>query len=62
MPPAPSPRRRCFEAERIQREAATRVLLARYAPACVLIDEDLNVLQFRGQTGPYLEQRRVPRA
>jgi len=43
-----------LEAERIQREA-DRVLLARYAPACVLIDEDLNVLQFRGQTGPYLE-------
>ncbi|HEX6265772.1 MAG TPA: chemotaxis protein CheB [Burkholderiales bacterium] len=43
-----------LETERIQREA-DRVLLARYAPACVLIDEDLNVLQFRGQTGPYLE-------
>jgi two-component system CheB/CheR fusion protein len=43
-----------LEAERIQREA-DRVLLARYAPACVLIDEELNVLQFRGQTGPYLE-------
>ena len=43
-----------LEAERIQREA-DRVLLARYAPACVLIDEDLNVLQFRGQTGTYLE-------
>ena len=43
-----------LEAERIQREA-DRVLLARYAPACVLIDEELNVLQFRGQTGAYLE-------
>jgi two-component system CheB/CheR fusion protein len=43
-----------LEAERIQREA-DRVLLARYAPPCVLIDEELNVLQFRGQTRPYLE-------
>jgi two-component system CheB/CheR fusion protein len=48
-----------LEAERIQREA-DRVLLARYAPPCVLIDEDLNVLQFRGQTGPYLEHAPGP--
>jgi two-component system CheB/CheR fusion protein len=47
------------EAERIQREA-DRVLLERYAPACVLIDEELNVLQFRGQTGPYLEHAPGP--
>jgi two-component system CheB/CheR fusion protein len=32
-----------------------RVLLSRYAPACVLVDEDLNVLQFRGETSLYLE-------
>jgi two-component system, chemotaxis family, CheB/CheR fusion protein len=31
------------------------VLLARYAPACVLVDEQLDVLQFRGHTGSYLE-------
>ena len=48
-----------LEAERIQREA-DRVLLARYAPPCVLIDEELNVLQFRGQTGPYLEHAPGP--
>jgi two-component system CheB/CheR fusion protein len=43
-----------LDSERIQREA-DRVLLARYAPPCVLIDGEMNVLQFRGQTGPYLE-------
>jgi two-component system CheB/CheR fusion protein len=48
-----------LEAERMQREA-DRVLLARYAPACVLIDEELNVLQFRGQTAPYLEHASGP--
>lgn len=43
-----------LEAERLQREA-DRVLLARYAPACIVIDEELNVLQFRGRTAAYLE-------
>ena len=34
---------------------ADRVLLARYAPASLLVDEGLNITQFRGETGPYLE-------
>jgi two-component system CheB/CheR fusion protein len=34
---------------------ADRVLLARYAPAGVLIDETLEILQFRGATGAFLE-------
>jgi two-component system CheB/CheR fusion protein len=38
----------------VQREV-DHVLLARYAPACVLIDDNLEVVQFRGRTGPYLE-------
>src|SRR6516164_3685613 len=36
-----------------QREA-DRILLTRYAPAGVLINADLEILQFRGDTGPYL--------
>ena len=48
--PAPS----LPDAERLQREA-DRLLLARYSPAGVLVDEALNILQFRGKTGPYLE-------
>lgn len=34
---------------------ADRVILNRFAPAGVLINEDMDILQFRGQTGPYLE-------
>ncbi|HEV8458110.1 MAG TPA: chemotaxis protein CheB, partial [Methylomirabilota bacterium] len=37
----------------VQREA-DRLLLARYAPASVLINTDLEIVQFRGETGLYL--------
>ena len=32
-----------------------RALLARYAPAGVVVNDKLEVVQFRGKTGPYLE-------
>jgi two-component system CheB/CheR fusion protein len=38
----------------LQREV-DRILLGRYAPAAVLVNEALDVLQFRGHTGPFLE-------
>jgi two-component system CheB/CheR fusion protein len=38
-----------------QREA-DRIILARYAPASALINENMDVLQLRGDTAPYLEQ------
>ncbi|HEY5943889.1 MAG TPA: chemotaxis protein CheB [Kofleriaceae bacterium] len=38
----------------VQRDV-DHVLLARYAPACVLVDENLDVVQFRGRTGAFLE-------
>jgi two-component system CheB/CheR fusion protein len=38
----------------VQREA-DRIVLARYAPVGVVIDEAMTVLQFRGRTAPYLE-------
>jgi two-component system CheB/CheR fusion protein len=38
----------------IQQEA-DRLLLAHYAPASVLIDERMDILQVRGHTSPYLE-------
>ncbi|MDE2448961.1 MAG: response regulator [Gammaproteobacteria bacterium] len=47
------------EADSAQREA-DRLLLARFAPASVLVDEELNILQFRGETGPYLEHASGP--
>ena len=33
---------------------ADRLLLARYAPPGVFVNADLEILQFRGDTGPYL--------
>ncbi|HWB53814.1 MAG TPA: CheR family methyltransferase, partial [Tepidisphaeraceae bacterium] len=38
----------------IQQEA-NRLLLARYSPPGVLVDSDLKIMQFRGQTGAFLE-------
>ena len=38
----------------IQREA-DRILLGRFAPASVLVNEEMEILQFRGHTGSYLE-------
>ena len=42
------------EADSLPREA-DRLLLARFAPACLLVNQALTILQFRGQTGRYLE-------
>ena len=38
----------------VQKEA-DRVLLSRYAPTGVVVDETMTVLQFRGRTAPFLE-------
>src|SRR5262249_58775372 len=38
----------------VQKEA-DRVLLSRYAPVGVVVDETMTVLQFRGRTAPFLE-------
>ncbi|MGH8575494.1 MAG: hypothetical protein ACREXJ_00930 [Gammaproteobacteria bacterium] len=46
LAPAPSP-------AAWQREA-DRVALGQYVPPGVLVNENLDILQFRGQTGPYL--------
>jgi two-component system, chemotaxis family, CheB/CheR fusion protein len=37
------------------RREADRVILARYAPCGVVVDEHLQIVQFRGHTGTYLE-------
>ena len=47
------------EAESLPREA-DRWLLARFAPASLLVDEALNIQQFRGRTGPFLEPASGP--
>jgi two-component system CheB/CheR fusion protein len=38
----------------IQSEA-NHIILSRYSPAGVVVDEDLQIVQFRGQTGRFLE-------
>lgn len=38
----------------LQREA-DRILLSRYGPAGLLVDENLEILQFRGDTHPYVQ-------
>jgi two-component system CheB/CheR fusion protein len=40
----------------IQKEA-DRIVMSRYVPAGVVVDDDMNILQFRGHTGPFLEPR-----
>jgi two-component system, chemotaxis family, CheB/CheR fusion protein len=42
------------ESRGVQGEA-TRLLLSRYAPPGVLVDNDLHIVQARGHTGPFLE-------
>ena len=60
----PAPVRDRIEGVAVEREAAVpsnifreadRVLLSRYAPPGVLINEDLEILQFRGRTSSFLE-------
>ncbi|HSD27394.1 MAG TPA: CheR family methyltransferase, partial [Vicinamibacteria bacterium] len=40
---------------RLAQNEANRVTLDRYSPPGVLVDENLDVVQFRGRTGPFLE-------
>jgi two-component system CheB/CheR fusion protein len=55
----PSPRRQASAdaptPELTMQSEVNRVILDRYAPAGVVVDNDLQIVQFRGQTGPYLE-------
>ncbi len=36
-------------------KSAERMLLAQYAPAGVIVDEAMNIVHVRGETGPYLQ-------
>ena len=44
---------------RVERDSppreADRLLLARFAPACLVVNQALTILQFRGDMGPYLQ-------
>jgi two-component system CheB/CheR fusion protein len=50
---APMPERGAGTATEVQKEAE-RILLSKYAPPGVVIDADLDILLFHGDTGPYL--------
>ena len=52
--PTPRPTREGNRAVDVQR-AVDRILLGRYAPAAVLVNEAMEILQFRGHTSRYLE-------
>jgi two-component system, chemotaxis family, CheB/CheR fusion protein len=45
------------ELPRVQRDIE-RLLLTRYAPATVVVDEGLNIVYFQGETAPFLEHAR----
>ena len=56
--PALVPRRRPLATTGVEstlHAEVNRLILDRYAPAGVVVDSDLQILQFRGQTGPFLE-------
>ena len=40
---------------RVVLNEANRIVIERYAPPSVLVDQNFHVVQFNGQTGPYLE-------
>jgi two-component system CheB/CheR fusion protein len=52
--PVPSPSAASAGSTLLHKEA-DRILLSRFSPAGVLVDDDLKIMQFRGRTAPYLE-------
>ncbi|MBD2110071.1 chemotaxis protein CheB [Nodosilinea sp. FACHB-13] len=54
QPPRPAPPRERFSETDLY-DLANQTVLARYGPVGVLVNDRLEILQFRGQTGPYLE-------
>jgi two-component system CheB/CheR fusion protein len=51
-----SPIIRANQNEEELRESADRIVLEDYAPVGVVVNEALEILQFRGKTSPYMEQ------
>lgn len=49
-----TPRTREASGEAGMEKQVEQMLLARYVPPAVLIDADMNIVQIRGDTGPYL--------
>jgi two-component system CheB/CheR fusion protein len=56
VPPVTPKGRVKFVAEgKSVQDEATRLILDRYGPSGVIVDANLQIIQFRGHTGPYLE-------
>jgi two-component system, chemotaxis family, CheB/CheR fusion protein len=53
-PAGPQEKEVGWSAAAIEKEA-DRLILERYAPAGVVVNADMEIVQFRGKTGPYLE-------
>jgi two-component system, chemotaxis family, CheB/CheR fusion protein len=53
-PTGPQQREAGWSGTAIEKEA-DRLILGRYAPAGVVVNADMQIVQFRGKTGPYLE-------
>jgi two-component system CheB/CheR fusion protein len=51
LPAAPPP----IDPDRGLQVEVSRLILDRFSPAGVVVDSDLQIIQVRGQTGPYLE-------
>lgn len=52
--PPPPMREDTWNNQEIQKEA-DKIVLNQYAPVGVIIDDELEIVQFRGQTSPYLQ-------
>jgi two-component system CheB/CheR fusion protein len=55
IPPRKRPQLETIAGDKGLQGEVSRVILDRYAPAGVVVDSDLQIVQFRGQTGPFLE-------
>src|SRR4029453_5535369 len=53
-PPAEQDKGVAWSTAAVEKEA-DRLVLGRYAPAGVIVNADMEIVQFRGKTGPYLE-------
>jgi two-component system, chemotaxis family, CheB/CheR fusion protein len=57
VPPPRAPARRHEGRPRDLHDEADRVILSRHSPSGVVINSQMDVIQFRGQTGPFLEHQ-----
>src|SRR5262249_30809724 len=54
-PPSKKPQAEAVASDKFLQTEVSRVIMDRFAPPGVVVDGDMQIVQFRGQTGPYLE-------